>query len=175
MSQPQGRSGAGWIMSMKNSSKSIGNRTRDLPACSAVTQPTEPPRASGLYVQAIILNLAVSVPSTRLSIFSEVTDVLSPRQWALLIYDASSCACMCITYRHEQICCFYRILRFASIDVTVLWTVISCRLVCGCRSFDRTCCLCLQDTAISRPFCIDPLLGPTTVLAFHDNFGGKLL
>jgi hypothetical protein len=31
---------------MKNSSDTIGNRTRDLPACSAVPQPTVPPRAS---------------------------------------------------------------------------------------------------------------------------------
>jgi hypothetical protein len=30
---------------MRNSSDSIGNRTRDLPACSAVPQPTAPPRA----------------------------------------------------------------------------------------------------------------------------------
>jgi hypothetical protein len=30
---------------MKNSDDTIGNRTRDLPACSAVPQPTEPPRA----------------------------------------------------------------------------------------------------------------------------------
>jgi len=31
-------------MSMKNSNDNIGNRTRDLPACSAVPQPTVPPR-----------------------------------------------------------------------------------------------------------------------------------
>jgi len=31
-------------MSTKNSSDTIGNRTRDLPACSAVPQPTAPPR-----------------------------------------------------------------------------------------------------------------------------------
>ena len=37
------------IMSMKNSSDNIGNRTRDLPACSAVPQPTVPPRASHLH------------------------------------------------------------------------------------------------------------------------------
>ena len=30
---------------MKNSSDTIGNPTRDLPACSAVPQPTAPPRA----------------------------------------------------------------------------------------------------------------------------------
>jgi hypothetical protein len=32
-------------MSMKNSTDTIGNRTRDLPAGSAVPQPTAPPRA----------------------------------------------------------------------------------------------------------------------------------
>ena len=30
---------------MKNFNDTIGNRTRDLPACSAVPQPTAPPRA----------------------------------------------------------------------------------------------------------------------------------
>ena len=29
---------------MKNSNDTVGNRTRDLPACSAVPQPTAPPR-----------------------------------------------------------------------------------------------------------------------------------
>jgi len=32
-------------MSLKNSNDTIGNRTRDLPACSAVLQPSAPPRA----------------------------------------------------------------------------------------------------------------------------------
>jgi hypothetical protein len=32
-------------MTMKNSNDAIGDRTRDLPACSAVPQPTAPPRA----------------------------------------------------------------------------------------------------------------------------------
>jgi hypothetical protein len=36
---------AGRIKSMKNSNDSIGNQTRDVPACSAVPQPTAPPRA----------------------------------------------------------------------------------------------------------------------------------
>jgi len=39
----QGHSAAGRIMSMKNSNDTIGNRTRNLPACSAVPQPTAPP------------------------------------------------------------------------------------------------------------------------------------
>jgi len=45
LSHPQDHSAAGRIMSMKNSNDNIGNRTRDLPACSAVPQPTEPLRA----------------------------------------------------------------------------------------------------------------------------------
>ena len=45
LSQPQGHSAAGRIMPMKNSNDTIGNRTRDHPACSAVPQPTMPPYA----------------------------------------------------------------------------------------------------------------------------------
>ena len=45
LSRHQGHSAAGRITSMKNSSDTIGNRNRDLPACSAVPQPTAPPRA----------------------------------------------------------------------------------------------------------------------------------
>jgi len=41
VSQPQGHSAAGRIMSMKNSSDTIGNLTRDFPTCSAVPQPGE--------------------------------------------------------------------------------------------------------------------------------------
>ena len=40
-------------MSMKNSNDTIGNRTRDLPSCSAVSQPTVPPRVpfkSSVYI-----------------------------------------------------------------------------------------------------------------------------
>ena len=45
LSRPQGYSAAGRIMSMKYYSDTIGNRTRDLPTCSAVPQPTAPQRA----------------------------------------------------------------------------------------------------------------------------------
>jgi len=38
-------------MSMKNSSDTIGNRTRDLPAGSAVPQPTAPPRVPHVHVE----------------------------------------------------------------------------------------------------------------------------
>ena len=40
LSQPQGHSATGRIMSMKNSNDTIGNRTRDPLTCSAVPQPT---------------------------------------------------------------------------------------------------------------------------------------
>jgi hypothetical protein len=43
-SRPQGHSVNRRIMSIKNSNDNIRNRTRDLPPCSAVPQPTAPPR-----------------------------------------------------------------------------------------------------------------------------------
>jgi hypothetical protein len=53
LSQTQGHSAAGRIMSMKNCNETIGNQTRDLPACSAVPQTTAPPyipcNLCGLY------------------------------------------------------------------------------------------------------------------------------
>ena len=39
---------------MKNSSDTVENRTRDLPACSAVPQPTAPPRTA--LVKVVTLN-----------------------------------------------------------------------------------------------------------------------
>jgi len=44
-------------MSMKNSSDIIGNRTRDLPACSAVPQPTAPPRAPFLLLVTTVYTI----------------------------------------------------------------------------------------------------------------------
>jgi hypothetical protein len=40
--RPQGHSAAGWIRSIEKSNDLIGNRIRDLPACSVVPQPTPP-------------------------------------------------------------------------------------------------------------------------------------
>jgi hypothetical protein len=45
MSRPQGHSAAGRIRSIEKSNELIGKRTRDLPACSRVPQPTTLPRA----------------------------------------------------------------------------------------------------------------------------------
>jgi hypothetical protein len=49
LGQPQSHSAVGKIMEMKNSSDTIGNWNRDLPACTAVPQATAPPRALHLY------------------------------------------------------------------------------------------------------------------------------
>jgi hypothetical protein len=46
LSGPQGHSATERIMSMKSSNDTIGSRTRNLPACSTVPQPTTPPRPS---------------------------------------------------------------------------------------------------------------------------------
>jgi hypothetical protein len=47
-------------MSMKNSKQTIGNRTRDLPTCSAVTQPTTPPSASRVWARKVIRGIKSS-------------------------------------------------------------------------------------------------------------------
>jgi hypothetical protein len=44
---------------MKNSSDTIGNRTRDVLACSAVPQPTAPPRAPLMQKVSVIKNTEV--------------------------------------------------------------------------------------------------------------------
>jgi hypothetical protein len=45
---------------MKNSSDTIGNRSRDLPVCSAVPQPTAPPRAT-LQASVIIIIIIIII------------------------------------------------------------------------------------------------------------------
>ena len=56
------------IILMKNSSDAIGNQTRDLTACSAVRQPTVPPRAPPEFMCIIKTNL--------LKIFRETTHII---------------------------------------------------------------------------------------------------
>ena len=53
LSQPQGHSAAGRIMSMKNSNDTIWNRTRDLTSCSAVSQPTALLRAPSSFITTL--------------------------------------------------------------------------------------------------------------------------
>ena len=46
---------------MKNSNDTIGNRTRDLPTCSAVPQPTALPRALTVDTVATVINVYMVV------------------------------------------------------------------------------------------------------------------
>ena len=57
LSQPRGHSVAGRIMSMKNSNYTIENRTRDLPPCSAMHQPTAQPRVPIRHYIASVLTV----------------------------------------------------------------------------------------------------------------------
>jgi hypothetical protein len=52
-------------MSMKNSSETIGNRTRDLSACSEVPQPTAPPRTPALKAQSDEMRKRILTPNLR--------------------------------------------------------------------------------------------------------------
>jgi hypothetical protein len=77
MSQPQGHSAAGMIMSMKNSNDTIGNRTRGLRACGAVPQRTALPRAPKpmYYISQFFLQLEYF----RQKLWIKSTHVLLPR------------------------------------------------------------------------------------------------
>ena len=59
---------AGRIMSMKNSNDTIGNRTRGLPACGAVPQPTAPPRAD-LHVKCLLFSQVLMILLTDAELF----------------------------------------------------------------------------------------------------------
>ena len=59
LSQRQGGSAVGWIMSTKNSNDTIGNRTRDLLACSTVPRPTVPPRNPSFFVVRVLTTLSI--------------------------------------------------------------------------------------------------------------------
>ena len=66
LSPLQGHSATRRITSVKNSNDTIGNRTCDLPACSAVPQPTAPPRAppqeyTCLYILLFLWNYTCSL------------------------------------------------------------------------------------------------------------------
>jgi len=66
--QPQGHIAAGRIMSMQNSNGTIGNRTRDLPVCSAVPQPTVPSRAPHNFNATFKRSLTESRQRRRISV-----------------------------------------------------------------------------------------------------------
>jgi hypothetical protein len=60
LSRPQGRSATGRIKSLETFSDPIGSRTRDLPAFSAVPQPTAPPRTS-LHLRMLYIYIYIYI------------------------------------------------------------------------------------------------------------------
>ena len=65
-------------MSVKNSNDNIGNRTHDLPSCSAVPQPTATQRA----------------PSVPVQVYYSVTELPSARARARVCVCVCVCVCM---------------------------------------------------------------------------------
>ena len=66
LSQPQGHSAAGRIMSMKNSNDIIGNRTRDPPTGSAVP-------LSQIVYSRIILGSFAFITANRIHVFMQIS------------------------------------------------------------------------------------------------------
>jgi len=87
-------------MSMKNSSDTIGNRTRDPRACSAVPQPTASPHVPWLVAVAVQIMKAVSVP-IRSSVISESVSALSVACNECWIRNDEDCRSNC-----RGVCCF---------------------------------------------------------------------
>jgi hypothetical protein len=76
-------------MLMKNSNTII-YRTRDLPACNAVPQPTEPPRAPCLYIQCIkVLNSCTSTGAPRPPRVSFNQHVVLSSNWSSFYFGRS--------------------------------------------------------------------------------------
>ena len=102
LSQPRGHSAAGRIISMKNSDDTIGNRTRDLPDCSAVPQPTAPPRAPSskfLSPKGSTTTAAAAVPRTVLTFVKYVGCFLDTVQKdPLHLYN--NCTKRCLHFNH---------------------------------------------------------------------------
>ena len=74
LSQPQDHSAIGRIMSMDYSSDIIGNRAGDLPVCSAVPQPTAPPRAPRVLLAVLNLYVCIKRRMATFDINHSVTD-----------------------------------------------------------------------------------------------------
>ena len=102
MSRPQGHSATERIMSIRNSSDTIGNRARYLPACSAVPQPVALPRTPTkacvcmyvLHGREILVCLLPSVAFILWNItFVSSSDVFLPTR--------CRCRSYCYTWSHS--------------------------------------------------------------------------
>ena len=81
-SRPQGHNAVGRLMWMKNFSDSMTFRTRDLPACSAVPQPTALPLAPHSYMTAFKLPFNICA-SQALKCLCVVCQQLCSGSWLL--------------------------------------------------------------------------------------------
>jgi hypothetical protein len=128
LSRPQGHSAAGRIMSMKNSNDTIGNRTRDLPACSTVPQPTASPEWKVLSACRTVTFITFQHPCFVLSFFL-------PGVTHFGIAEGCSDKCPIIS----------EALTNVIIHTTVLWVVTPYSTVpVGKQLFRAICCLHLQ-------------------------------
>ena len=86
---------------MKNSNVIIGNRTRDIPTCSAVPQPTAPPRAPRYYI-IIIMNVKTGNKFYERRFFHEIIILLVslPTEPSYLQLDLSYNA---LSFLHEEV------------------------------------------------------------------------
>jgi hypothetical protein len=90
LSRPHGHSAAGRIMLMKNFNDTIVNRTRDLPGCSAVPQPTAPTaypkiKSTWRHFKPRARQLSRDVPADKAAVLGTTTKETScityHRQW----------------------------------------------------------------------------------------------
>ena len=72
---------------MKNSSHIIGNRTRDLLACSAVPQPTAPPRAHVFIFYLSPPNVSSAVKIMLYKTMAKPAVVYGSETWAMVEMD----------------------------------------------------------------------------------------
>jgi len=87
-SRTQDHSAAGRVMAMKNFNDTIGNWTRDLPACSAVSQPTAPPLNVKLKMHKTVSEVRQMWPTTRQALAVPLAPCCSP---ACGVRTGSSC------------------------------------------------------------------------------------
>jgi len=113
-------------MSMKNSNDTLGNRTRNLPVCGAVPQPTAPPRALLLNctlflnfsLPCFMLKLLELLPGISDIFLSSVLDILTKMSLLRNAHQLQNFICTddgaftkddasLHQIFHLQLCCFY--------------------------------------------------------------------
>jgi hypothetical protein len=116
LTRPLGHSAAGQIVSMKHSSDTIGNRTRDLPVCSAVLQPTASLRVLVSWYRSGIFcypQPSTTFPRTVGSLYMVSSILLSV---ALFVYPVV--LTLCVTARSNYALYFHNQLSATNIETS---------------------------------------------------------